>query len=181
MQLIIRRRVLGGDIRKVTKDLLAVNSQRGEQDQLLPCRAEEAGIVFDGEFAEERQLLDPSNLPEKQFIRQTTEQRKQLCLRHFIPAGTVNTKALKQLATLNESSDEASQVNGAVNTGTSRPPHHHQPLQHKPEPCVQVGTDGPKGQPGTGWAAVLGSFLHDAVHSPVLNEHWRAERLQVLR
>lgn len=93
MQLIIRGRILGGDIRKVTKDLLAVNSQRGEQDQLLPRRAEQAGIVLDGEFAEERQLLDPSNLPEKQFIRQTTQQRKQLCLSHFVPAGTVNMKA----------------------------------------------------------------------------------------
>lgn len=93
VQLVVRGRVLGGDVREVTKDLFAVHSQRREQDQLLPGGAEQAGIVLDGEFAEERQLLDPSNLPEKQFIRQTTQQRKQLCLSHFVPAGTVNTKA----------------------------------------------------------------------------------------
>lgn len=85
LQLVIRRRVLGGDVSQVSKDLGAVDGEAGEQDELLPGGAEQAGVVLYGKLAEEWQLLDPGDLAEEQLVRQATQQGEQLHLCHFVP------------------------------------------------------------------------------------------------
>lgn len=85
LDFIIRRGVLGGDISQVSKDLGAIDGEAGQQDELLPGRAEQTGVVLYGELTEERQLLDPGDLAEQQLICQPTQQRKQLYLGHFVP------------------------------------------------------------------------------------------------
>lgn len=70
LQLIIRWRVLGGDVGQVSEDLGAVDGEAGQQDELLPGGAEEAGVVLYGKLAKEGQLLDPGDLTEKQLVCQ---------------------------------------------------------------------------------------------------------------
>lgn len=94
LQLIIRRRVLGCDIGQVPEDLGTVDGEAGEQDELLPGGTEQAGIVFYGELAEERQLLDPGDLTEEQLVCQATQQSKQLHLSHFVPGMHTSNKDL---------------------------------------------------------------------------------------
>lgn len=74
LQLIVRRRVLGSDVSQFSKDLGAVDGEAGEQDELLPGGAEQAGVVLYGELAEERQLLDPGDLAKEQLVCQATEE-----------------------------------------------------------------------------------------------------------
>lgn len=85
LQLIVRRRVLGGDVGQVSEYLGTVDGEAGEQDELLPGGAEQTGVVLYGELAEERQLLDPGDLAEEQLVCQATQQGKQLYLCHFVP------------------------------------------------------------------------------------------------
>lgn len=85
LQLVVGRRVLGGDVGQVSEDLSTVDGEAGEQDELLPGGAEQAGVVFYGELAEERQLLDPGDLAEEQLVGQATQQRKEFHLCHFVP------------------------------------------------------------------------------------------------
>ena len=89
LQLLIRRCVLGSDVSQVPQYLGAVDGQAGQQDELLPGGAEQAGIVLDGELAEERKLFDPCDLSEQQLVGQTAQQGKQLHLGHPIPGGIV--------------------------------------------------------------------------------------------
>lgn len=85
LDFVIRRGVLGGDVGQVSEDLGAIDGEAGQQDELLPGRAEQTGVVLYGELTEERQLLDPGDLAEEQLICQATQQRKQLHLGHFVP------------------------------------------------------------------------------------------------
>lgn len=85
LQLIICRSVFGSNARQLAKDLRSVDSEAGEQDELLPGGAQQAGVVLDGELTEEGQLLDPRDLAEEEFVGKATQQCKQLHLRHFVP------------------------------------------------------------------------------------------------
>lgn len=86
MQLIIRGRVFGSDAGQLAKDLRSVDGEAGQQDELLPGGAQQAGVVLDGELAKEGQLLDPGDLAEEEFVCKAAQQREQLNLRHFVPA-----------------------------------------------------------------------------------------------
>lgn len=92
LQLVVRRRVFGGDVGQVSEDLGAVDGEAGQQDELLPGGAEQAGVVLYGKLAEERQLLDPGDLAEKQLVCQAAQQGKQLHLCHFVPGTHKTTK-----------------------------------------------------------------------------------------
>lgn len=87
LQLIICRRVLSGDVGQLAKDLRSVDGEAGQQDELLPGGAQQAGVVLDRELAEEGQLLDPRDLAKEELVGKATQQRKQLHLRHFVPGG----------------------------------------------------------------------------------------------
>lgn len=91
LQLIVRWRVFGSDIGQFSKDLCAVDGKAGQQDELLPGGAEQAGVVLYGELTEEGQLLNPGDLAEEQLVCKAAQQGKQLDLRHFVPA-THNNK-----------------------------------------------------------------------------------------
>ena len=80
LQLVIGRCVFVSDVGQVAQDLSAVDGQTGQQDELLPGGTQQACVVFNGQLAEERQLLDPGDLPEEQLISQTTQQSKALTL-----------------------------------------------------------------------------------------------------
>jgi len=88
LQLVVGRRVLGGDVGQVSEDVRAVDGEAGQQDELLPGGAQQAGVVLDGQLAEERQLLDPRDLPEEQLVGQPAQQGEQLHLAHLVPAET---------------------------------------------------------------------------------------------
>lgn len=85
MKFLIRRRVLGSDISQIPQYLCTVDGQAGKQNELLPGGAQQAGVVLNGELAEEWELFDPSDLPEEQLVSQTTQQGKQLHLGHPVP------------------------------------------------------------------------------------------------
>lgn len=84
LQLVVGRRVLGGDVGQVAEDLAAVDGQAGEQQQLLPGGTQQAGVVLDGKLAEKGQSLHPGDLPEEQLICQPAEQGEELHLRHLV-------------------------------------------------------------------------------------------------
>lgn len=91
LQLLIRRCVFVCDVGKVSQDLSTVDGQAGEQDELLPRGTQQAGVVLDGELAEERQLLDPRDLTEEQLVGQAAQQGEQLHLGHPVPAADTCT------------------------------------------------------------------------------------------
>ena len=89
LQLVIQGWVFSGDGCQVSKDLCAVYGEAGEQDELLPGGAEQAGAVLDGQLTEEGELLDPRDLTEQQLICQTAQQGKKLHLGYPEPGWDV--------------------------------------------------------------------------------------------
>lgn len=111
LQLIVRRRVLGSDIGQFSEDLCAVDGKAGQQDELLPGGAEQAGVVLYGELAEEGQLLNPGDLAEEQLVCKAAQQGKQLNLRHFVPA----THSNKQGCVRTDTEPEECQIPNKLN------------------------------------------------------------------
>lgn len=94
LKLVVRWRVLCCDVGQLSKDLATVDSEAGEQDELLPGGAEQAGVVLYGELTEEGQLLDPGDLAEEQLVCQTAQQSKQLHLCYLVPSEQTTTRQM---------------------------------------------------------------------------------------
>lgn len=92
LKLVVWWRVLCCDVGQLSKDLATVDSEAGEQDELLPGGAEQAGVVLYGELTEEGQLLDPGDLAEEQLVCQTAQQSKQLHLCYLVPRWANNNE-----------------------------------------------------------------------------------------